>query len=111
MSNYYDDRTIVHFEDLKKLVREEVGKLIVEVREQTDKQKQQPKPLSIQELADRYEVSKATVHNWRKQGLVTGFKIGKGRFFHLEEVEKNLKQYRYLDVLERKGLHEFKKFY
>jgi hypothetical protein len=35
--------------------------------------------------------------------------MGKGRFFHVEEVEKNLKQYRYLDILESKGLVEPRK--
>jgi excisionase family DNA binding protein len=62
--------------------------------------------LSIQEVADRYEVSKQTVHNWINKGTIKGFKQGKGRYFHMDEIEKSFAQYRYSDVLERKGLKE-----
>src|ERR1700744_6420005 len=88
---------------LRAMLREEFRYILTEMKE-ADNLKLPP--LSIQQLADRYEVSKATVHNWRKQKLIEGFKIGKGRFFHIDEVEKNLKQYRYLDILETKGLVE-----
>ena len=98
--------------NLKKLVREEVGKLMEEVRNQAIKGKQKPKPLSIQDVCDRYEITKATVHNLMKKGTIKGFKMGKGRFFHLDEIEKSFYQYKYLEVLERKGLIEpLRKFY
>ena len=103
--NYYNREMLVAFNDLRDIIREEVAKVIDEV----NNKKTKPKPLSIQQLADRYEVSKATVHNWMKQKLITGFKMGKGRFFDLVEVEKNLTQYKYLDVLEAKGLIEKRK--
>lgn len=45
-----------------------------------------------------------------KQGLIKGFKMGKGRFFHIEEVKKSLSGYRYSNVLERKGLIEKREF-
>jgi transcriptional antiterminator len=99
---------------LKDVIRESINELRYEDKElrdleiklkENEKQKAPaPKPLSIPQLAERYGVSKATVHNWRNQKLITGFKMGKGRFFHLEEVEKNLTQYRYLDRLESQGL-------
>jgi|GEM_PF-4067714 len=93
----------MRIEALREMLREEFKQILKELNVV---EKQKVAPLSIQQLADRYEVSKATVHNWRKQKLITGFKIGKGRFFHLEEVEKNLQQYRYLDILESKGFNE-----
>lgn len=93
----------IRIEALREMLREEFRHIIKEMKE-ADNLKLPP--LSIQQLADRYEVSKATVHNWRKQKLIEGFKIGKGRFFHIDEVERNLKQYRYLEILETKGLVE-----
>ncbi|WP_428331637.1 helix-turn-helix domain-containing protein [Mucilaginibacter sp.] len=103
MSNYYEESTVLKFSDLRNLIREEFKKLLDSLDE---KKETAPKPLSIQQLADRYEVSKATVHNWMKQDIIKGFKMGKGRFFHLDEIEKSLAQYKYLDVLEKKGLVE-----
>lgn len=93
----------IKIETLRQMLREEIKQLLHEVNQG---EKQTTPPLSIQQLADRYNVSKATVHNWMNQDLIKGFKMGKGRFFHLDEVEKNLTQYRYLDVLEKKGLAE-----
>ena len=121
MSYNYDSRTLVNLNDLRELIQQEFTKIFEKLNLQDKGLKLPPKsspqfdktlhtkPLSIQQLADRYEVSKATIHNWRKQKLITGFKMGKGRFFHIEEVEKNLTQYRYLDVLESKGLIEKRK--
>jgi hypothetical protein len=93
MSNYQSKDTEVAFEDLRKLIREEFTKAIQELKDL----KQHAKPLDIGQVAERYAVSKATIHNWIKQGIVTGFKQGKGRFFHMEELEKNLTRYGYLD--------------
>lgn len=100
--NHYTKDTLVAFEDLRSLIREEITKVIAEVKNQ--KQNDKPKPLSIAEVANRYDKSKATVHNWMKMGIIKGFKMGKGRFFHLEELEESLQHYRYLDILEDKGL-------
>ena len=96
----------MRIEALREMLREEFRHVLKELK---DVDNLKLPPLSIQQLADRYEVSKATIHNWRKQNLIEGFKIGKGRFFHVDEVEKNLKQYRYLDILESKGLVEPRK--
>lgn len=103
----------IRIETLRQMLREELIKILdeKEKKEKENDEKQTKPPLSIPQLADRYGVSKATVHNWRKKGLVTGFKVGKGRFFHVDEVEKNLKQYRYWDVLESKGLMKIKRMY
>ena len=94
MFSYYDEKTLVYFKDLRELIREEIAKLIDEVKNKNPK----PKPLSIQEVADRYEVSKQTVHNWINKGTIKGFKQGKGRYFHMDEIEKSFAQYRYSDV-------------
>ncbi|HTE01713.1 MAG TPA: helix-turn-helix domain-containing protein [Mucilaginibacter sp.] len=102
MSNYQSKDTEVAFEDLRNLIKEEFAKAIQELKGL----KQHTKPLDIGQVAERYAVSKATIHNWIKQGIVTGFKQGKGRFFHMEELEENLTKYRYLDP---KGLLDRRK--
>ena len=104
--HYYDEKVVVQFNDLRTLIRDEVSKLIDLVKNQAEKEKQKPKPLSIQDVCDRYEITKATVHNLMKKGTITGVKIGKGRFFHIDEIEKGFWQYKYKDILERKGLIE-----
>jgi hypothetical protein len=90
---YFDEKT------LRELIREENQKLVEELRK-TDEKKQPP--LSIGQLAIRYSVSKATIHNWINRKVITGFKIGKGRFFDVSEVERGLKDYEhYTGIIER----------
>ena len=85
--------TYVDVDLLKETIREVIKELLQDLKGLNSK----PKPLSIAEVADRYGVSKATIHNWMKNGVVTGFKQGKGRFFYLDELEKNLTKFRYLN--------------
>jgi transposase len=105
MQRYYDDNVVIQFRDLRTLIQEEFQKF----KEEDNKKVVAPKPLSIQQVAERYDKSKATVHNWMKQGIITGFKMGKGRFFHLDELEENLTRFNYLEILESKGLIEKQK--
>jgi transposase len=86
-------------QNLREILREELKQLLEELKKT---EKKVLPPLSIGQLAEHYDVSKATVHNWINRGLVTGFKMGKGRFFHLEEVEKSLTRYNHSDALEKK---------
>lgn len=51
------------------------------------------KLLDIGELAAHFKKSKQTVHNWRKAGIITGKKMGKGRYFSVREVEETLNRY------------------
>ena len=65
----------IRTEELRKMLGEELQKII---EEQKKVGKPNFPPLSIPQLADRYGVSKATVHNWMKKELIIGFKMGKG---------------------------------
>jgi helix-turn-helix protein len=58
---------------------------------------------SIQQIAERYDVSKTTVHDWMKKGLINGFKQGKGRFFYLHELDQRLTDYKYFKMLQDTG--------
>lgn len=49
--------------------------------------------LNIEDIAKRFKVCKATIHNWLNQGIITGKKVGKNRYFTEEEVSKALKKY------------------
>ena len=113
MGTYNDDRVIMGFEDLRNLIkqevkqfREEVGKLMDEVKRS---QQLDAKPLSILQVAERYDVSKATIHNWMGQGIIKGFKQGKGRYFYLHELDESLTRYKYIERLENNGIIEKKK--
>jgi hypothetical protein len=53
MNRYYDETTLVHFGDLRNLIKEEFGKFIEAVNAKEISKQQQEKPLSIQQLADR----------------------------------------------------------
>ena len=90
----------VDLDVLRELIKLENLKLINDFKKLDEKT--QP-PLSIGQVALRYGVVKATVHNWINDGIITGFKIGKGRFFDLSEIEIGLKDYeRYTGVVERR---------
>jgi len=50
--------------------------------------------LSIQEVAVRFKVTKATIHNWIKRGIITGKKMGKGRYFDEKEVRDSIDRFK-----------------
>lgn len=49
--------------------------------------------LTIDDIAKRFKVCKATIHNWIKRGIITGVKVGKNRYFTEEEVTDALIKY------------------
>lgn len=44
--------------------------------------------LSIKELAEQKNVSIQTIHNWKKEGLIPFYRIGRNVFFKLSEVDR-----------------------
>jgi hypothetical protein len=51
--------------------------------------------MTIEDVSIKFKVSKATIHNWKKAGLITGNKVGKNRYFTEKEVRNALIAYRY----------------
>jgi excisionase family DNA binding protein len=49
--------------------------------------------LTIDDIAKRFKVCKATVHNWINRGIIVGMKVGKNRYFTEEEVRSALTKY------------------
>ena len=98
---------VIYKEELRQLIREEVAQFRAELTTYMSEQKKDKhldtKPLNIQQVAERYGKSKATIHNWMKQGIITGFKQGKGRYFYLHELDQNLKRYKYFEMLQNTG--------
>ncbi|GAC1562719.1 MAG: hypothetical protein NVS3B13_36060 [Mucilaginibacter sp.] len=102
-----DEMLIIYKGDLRELIQEEVNQFRKELRMLMDEVKRgqnlDTRLLSITDVAKRYDVSKATVHNWIKKKLITGFKRGKGRFFYLHELDKSLTDYKYFEMLQKTG--------
>jgi transcriptional antiterminator len=98
---------VIYCDELKELIRSEVEKFrdvfTVHIREQNADKQLDGKPLNIQQVAERYGVSKATIHNWMKQGIIEGFKQGKGRYFYLHELDQRLTRYKYFEMLQNTG--------
>ena len=43
--------------------------------------------LTINDIAKRFKVSKATIHNWLNRGIIKGIKVGKNRYFTEDEIQ------------------------
>lgn len=42
---------------------------------------------TLSDVAKRFKVSKATVHNWMGRGIIKGVKVGKNRYFTEDEIQ------------------------
>ncbi len=47
--------------------------------------------LTIGDIAEKFKVSKATIHNWKNKGLIVGQKVGKNRYYTATEIDNALK--------------------
>lgn len=54
--------------------------------------------LTITDLSVKLKVTKATIHNYLKKGLITGEKMGKNRYFKMVEVSNAMKKYGYKEA-------------
>jgi hypothetical protein len=55
--------------------------------------------LTIGDIAKKLKVTKATIHNWRRRGLIVGRKIGKSRYYTEQELNEALSQYGWKEKL------------
>ena len=46
--------------------------------------------LTISDIANKFSVSKTTVHNWRRRKIIIGRTVGKNRYFTEDEVQAAL---------------------
>ncbi|SDM99605.1 DNA binding domain-containing protein, excisionase family [Daejeonella rubra] len=88
-SREYNDLEKAILENIKICIREEVQKIL-----QMHIEDKAPL-LTIKELAEKLKVTKATIHNYLKKGLITGEKMGKNRYFEFRKVLEAMKKYGY----------------
>jgi hypothetical protein len=70
-------------EVMKQFFTESMEMLLLKLKCQAD----ETKPLlTISDIATRFKVTKATVHNWKNQGIIKGVKVGKNRYFTEDEL-------------------------
>ena len=50
--------------------------------------------ITIRELARRYQVSQRTVHNWKKEGRLGYYKLGRAIRFHPAESDQEIRAFR-----------------
>ncbi len=89
--------------ELKQLERELIAAVRNSIREEVEKimamHIDDKSPLlTIQELSVKLKVTKATIHNYLKKGLIKGEKMGKNRYFKMVEVNEALKKYGYKEA-------------
>jgi hypothetical protein len=89
-----DLRADLKFKHLEQIFKDYFKEAISEWKEEQKKQDEPAKPLmTIMDLAKRYKITKATVHNWINRGIITGNKVGKNRYFTEEEARTALTKY------------------
>lgn len=87
-------RTDYKIKWLERIFKDFVKEALTEFKEEQKKLEQlNEPPLNINDIAVRFKVCKATIHNWINRGIITGNKVGKNRYFTFGEVRAALKQY------------------
>jgi excisionase family DNA binding protein len=84
------------FKYLEIIIKDYVKEAIKEFSEEQRRMEEQKKPLmTIDDIAKKFKVTKATVHNWMNKGSIAGQKFGKNRYFTEEEVQRSMAKYGY----------------
>lgn len=83
-------------EYLGQIVEHLIEEKLTMVFEKMEKAKKEAEPLlTITDIAQKFKVTKATVHNWMNRGSIEGRKFGKNRYFTEEEVRKSMAKFGY----------------
>jgi len=56
-----------------------------------DQNPREDRYLTTKELQSKLSVSRQTIHNWKKQGLINGYTIGGKILFSLKEIEEAIR--------------------
>lgn len=51
-----------------------------------------PKMLKVKDVAKKFGVSRQTIYEWRKNGLLPSFNIGRSVYFNPDEVQKRIEE-------------------
>jgi HTH domain len=78
---------------LEKIFKDFVKEALTEHRDELKKLNDEKSPLlTIEDIAKRFKVTKATIHNWINRSWLTGNKVGKNRYFTEEEARSASKK-------------------
>ena len=89
----------LRFEDLPKAMESVLEKLSqIEIELQNMKTNYQPKePVELmtrQEVADFFQISLVTVHDWTKKGILSGYRIGHRIRYKRSDIVKSFEEYK-----------------
>jgi len=82
-------------DELKVLIKDSIFEALE--KQPTSSQPQQPEPeelLRVNQLAEFLHVSKVTIHNWKRKGLIPFHRLSNKVFFKKSEVISSLKKSR-----------------
>jgi len=84
---------VLNSNELQTLIRQTLSELL---NKQSDNKNPEPAEtlLKIDDVAELFKVTKLTVHNWKKQGLLPFRQIGKRIFYEKNEVMESVKHFR-----------------
>ncbi len=79
---------------LEQIIKEWLSEAL-DAREAKSKlMQEESKPLlTIEDIAKKFKVTKATVHNWKNKGSIVGQKFGKNRYFTEDEVRTSMAKF------------------
>ncbi|WP_373708854.1 helix-turn-helix domain-containing protein [Kaistella sp.] len=72
------------------LISEIVGRLKSELLSDLTKtfnDNQPKKYISAQEVCERFGVSKPTIHEWKRRGILTSYKLGSRVYYRMDDIE------------------------
>jgi DNA invertase Pin-like site-specific DNA recombinase len=84
----------IKMEYLELMLEPVIEKIFNKLLDDINKIGEEKQPLlTIDDIARRFKVTKATVHNWKNKGSIVGQKFGKNRYFTENEVRKSMAKY------------------
>ncbi len=81
-----DSITVIKCSDLKRLIKEAVDEATKDLALPLEADVLLEKPLTLKETAEFFSIEVQTLYNWRKQGIIKGFSIGRRVFFAPSEL-------------------------
>ena len=87
-----DDAIFIKLEYIEYVMEPIIERILAKIYA---KSVEEPKLLTIDDIARKFKVTKATIHNWKNRGSITGQKFGKNRYFTEEEIKNSMAKHGY----------------
>jgi len=82
--------TFTSFKELQSLIKGSVQEALAEHGDAISKPAQSETYLSKKEVADKFNVTTETVHQWTKKGRIPAYRIEGRVFYKLSEIEESM---------------------